>query len=96
MKSLHSLLNEKMKYSSKLIFGIEASQILDSAKKFLDTFIDSSALARPYFIKNNILYIICRSTIIAQEIKLQEKNFLNFINKNQNNIKIIRISLIQK
>ncbi len=82
MKSLGEILKKQMKQN---LVGrrITASLIVEAANKILEeTFgIASKRFAQAIYFKDNSISITCLSSVMAQEIKLNEKKILLALNQ---------------
>jgi len=82
MQALGDIL--KIKYNrSPVAKSIAASMMVDTSNQVLYSLLGEAAkkYARAIYVKNKILTITCLSSVIAQEIKLNEKKLLLEINK---------------
>lgn len=82
MRSLKDILNSKSISASPLIKGIRASQIITAAENVLAKMFGPEIKdhAAPAYFKNQTLAIACLSTTVAQEIKINEAEFIKKIN----------------
>ena len=70
-----------MDRQSPLKKQIEASQVIECAQKvFNDIFGGEAIRVKPLFLKNRTLTITCGSSVIAQEIRLNQTTIVEKIN----------------
>ena len=80
MRQINDILGNRM--SRAVTRGVEAARVVSLANERLALFLGSQAspLAEARFLRNGTLGVWCRSSVTAQEIKLYEGEFMNFIN----------------
>lgn len=81
MKSLGEILKKQMKQTTGWK-NIEASIVVEKANETLQEIfgLESKRFAQAIYLKNRIISITCLSSVMAQEIKLNEKNILSSLN----------------
>lgn len=81
MDLLGNILN-RASNQSPLVKGVRAALLIDKADDFLKQKWGAQAEkhARALYVKNRILTIACLSSIMAQEIRMQEKQLLAWLN----------------
>lgn len=93
MKSLASLLEQRQNLSP-LWKGVKAALIVDEANQTLSKLFGQAGqrTTKAVYFKNNTLTFACLSSIVAQEIRLNEKNILARLNQKfgENTVKKIR------
>lgn len=93
MNSLSSILNSKGN-QSPLIRGVTGAMIVEEANKLLSERFGKEILehATAAYVKDDTLCFACLSSVVAQEIKLFETEFLGELNKKipSGNLKRIR------
>lgn len=95
MKSLFSILKDKMAETPVLRSAGASLTVEDANKILLDIFGEQSAdFLQARYVKNNILYIWCQSPVVASEIKLNENSILAKIREKNTSIKITGIRTI--
>ena len=95
MKSITAILQNKS-HASPLVRGIRAAQGVEAANEVLQNIFGKiiGEHAQAASIKNRILTIACLSSIVAQEIKLQENKIIATINTKLGFELIIRIKYL--
>lgn len=95
MKSLFSILKDKME-GTPVLRSAGASLTVEEANKILLEIFGAAAtdFLQARYIKNSILYVWCKSPVVASEIKLNENNILAKIREKNTSIKIIGIKTI--
>ena len=82
MISLGSLLQKRVQQSG---FGrqVEAARIIECAKKELVKIFHKDALAymQPVVVKDRVLQVRVGSSVVAQELRLREKDIVEAVNK---------------
>lgn len=102
MKSFKDLISKNI-IEPHLQKNLNTAYILKVSQEFIEKIIpqiDGEILAKPSYIKNDVLTIICSQPVVSQEIILHEKELLSYITKKTNIFTIKRIkctiSLINK
>lgn len=82
MKALGDILKYKSR-QTPLMKGVIAAQAVEAANKFIfDRWGQTGAeLAQAAYLKNGVMHIGCLNSIMAQEMRLAENDFLTAINK---------------
>jgi predicted nucleic acid-binding Zn ribbon protein len=81
MKSLGEIFKQKNK-KTPLMRGVLAAGAVELVNIFIQQNIaEGSKLARAIYLKNSTLVIACLSSLMAQEIKLREKEIIKQINE---------------
>jgi predicted nucleic acid-binding Zn ribbon protein len=79
---LGKALDDKISDKSALKQQVEASQIVEIAEKVLEEmFGELSKHAKPLFLKNRTLTISCSTSVMAQEIRLNQMDIVEKVNK---------------
>ncbi|MCF6276537.1 MAG: DUF721 domain-containing protein [Candidatus Magasanikbacteria bacterium] len=90
-------LKNKFNQNTTLQKQIETSSIIEIAEEIMKEFFgkDSVTLTRPLFLKNRTLTVSCASSVMAQELRLRQKELVEEINKKvgKNEIDAIRYLL---
>ena len=86
-------LDDKMQSKSSLQKQVEAGQIVEFAEEvFRDLFGEEQAVhAKPLFLKNRTLTVTCSSSVIAQEIRLNQAKIVQKLNKKLGKDEVDRI-----
>ncbi|HSR88976.1 MAG TPA: DciA family protein [Candidatus Udaeobacter sp.] len=81
MKSLGEILKKQMKQTTGWK-QLEASVIVEKANETLQEIfgLESKKFAQAIYFKDRTISITCLSSVMAQEIRLNEKNFLSVLN----------------
>lgn len=92
MKSLADILKYKGR-SSPFIKGVLSAALVDNANIFIEKNWGDGGkkLAQAIYVKEGVLVIACLSSIMAQEIKLKERELLSHLNQNYSDIPIKKI-----
>lgn len=82
MKSFADILKSKGR-QSPFIKGVLSAALVDNANIFIETNWGEGGkkLAQAIYVKNGVLVIACLSSIMAQEIKLKERQLLSKLNE---------------
>ena len=82
MSSLGNILRNKSA-ASPLLKGVNASMAVEAANAALIKFFGPDIVhhATAAYVKDNVLFIACLSSVAAQEIKMQEKSLINATNE---------------
>lgn len=80
MQTLGSLLN-RPNQNRPLLKQVRAVMVVESANEFIAKTYGQGAenQARAVYLKNNILTIACLSSVLAQEMRLREKELLQTV-----------------
>lgn len=75
-------LQDRVKQQGSLKNQVEASQAVEAAERvFVAMFgLDLAAHAKPLFLKNRTLTVSCVSSVMAQEIRLNQQQIVDQIN----------------
>lgn len=81
------------KLNTNLQKQVETSSIIDIAGEVMKEFFgpDSVELTRPLFLKNRTLTVSCASSVMAQELRLRQKELVEEINKKIGKSEVDRI-----
>lgn len=92
LRSLSDILSEHFK-NSPLKNNIEASLVVEAANSIIAELLGKDAIkyAQVVYVKNQILTIACLSSVIAQEIKLNEQTILAKIKEKVGGPAILKI-----
>lgn len=95
MKSLFSILKDKME-ETPVLRSAGASLTVEEANKILLEIFGAAAtdFLQARYVKNSILYVWCKSPVVASEIRLNENNILAKIREKNTSVKIIGIKTI--
>jgi hypothetical protein len=97
MKSLGSILKGKTSSRPEIINGINSSRIVYLANIAIKEILDiSNEEAKAVYVKNNSLTIECGSTVISQEVKINERFILEKIFKIMPNTQSLKVKYIIK
>ncbi len=90
---LGDALKDKMKGQKAMQGQIEASEAVEIAEAvFLELFGEDMAVhAKPLFLKNRTLTVSCSSTTMASEIRLNQAEIVDGINKKMGKSEVDRI-----
>jgi len=82
MESIAGIFKNK-KQNTVLGMQVEASRVVDLANELFAQFFgkENAEHVRPLFLKNKTLTVSCTSSVIAQEIRLNQANIVEAINK---------------
>ncbi|MFA5062035.1 MAG: DUF721 domain-containing protein [Patescibacteria group bacterium] len=92
MRSLSDILNNHFK-NSPLKRNVEASIVVEEANRIIAELLGQDAIkyAQAVYVKNQILTIACLSSVIAQEIKLNEPVILAKIKEKAGERAVLKI-----
>ena len=97
MKSLESILKGKTSSRPEIINGINSAPIVYLAKLAIKEILDiSNEEAKAVYVKNNSLTIECGSTVISQEVKINERLILEKIFKIMPKTQSLKVKYIIK
>ena len=82
MKSLGEILKKQMKQQSTGWKHVEASMVVEKTNEILKEFFgaESTRFAQAVYFKDRTITITCLSSVMAQEIKLNEKKIITALN----------------
>ncbi len=86
-------LKDKMQQQKTLKGQIVSGQVIDAATAvFIELFGEEQAQhIKPLFLKNRTITVTCSSSVIAQEIRLNQPHIVSLINKKAGNSEVDRI-----
>ncbi len=97
MKSLESILKGKTSSRPEIINGINSARIVYLANIAIKEILDiSNEEAKAVYVKNNSLTIECGSTVISQEVKINERLILEKIFKIMPKTQSLKVKYIIK
>jgi hypothetical protein len=92
MKSLESILKHKTSSSQVIVAGVSSARIVYLANLAISEILgQNKSEAKAVYIKNQILMIECKSSVIAQELRMEEKKILAKILQTISNTTNIRV-----
>ncbi len=92
MKSLESILKRNASSSQMIVTGVSSARIVYLANKALGEILgQNKPEAKAVYIKNHILMIECKSSVIAQELRMHEEKILAKILETMPNATNIRV-----
>lgn len=82
MKSLGEILKKQMRQPVQGWQHVEASMVVEKTNEVLKEFFgpESARFAQAVYFKNRTITITCLSSVMAQEIKLNEKKIIQSLN----------------
>ncbi len=97
MQSLGQILNKQMKQSSNAGWKhVEATMVVEKTNDVLQELfgVASKRFAQAVYFKERTITITCLSSVMAQEIKLNEKQLIEKVNSKLGSIEIGRVRYI--
>ena len=90
---LGKTLNDKMSSKTPLKKQVEAAQFVEIAEDIIKNMFDKDIAhhAKPLFLKNRTLTISCSSSVMAQEIRLNQAEIVKKINEKLGKKEVDRI-----
>ena len=82
MKTLGTILRQRVHQTSSFK-SVNSAMVVDEARKSISKVVGEnvSRYARVIYFKDGMLAIACLSSVVSQEIKLNEVSLINYINK---------------